>query len=323
MKLYYSHGRTAFKYGLKYLGLKKDDKILIPEYICDVVIDPLQDLKIKPILYKVEKNFKCNLESIEKNFNKSVKALLLVNYFGFEENKKKYFNFCKSKGIFLIEDSCHSLNIESKKSQKLSDFIFYSPKKIIPEIYSGGLLQINRNNNNIQNIKKKLDIFKVSYFDVINIFLENNFLFLKRFLKFLFIKKPTFHKFNSIKNKKLLKDLSIDNYSLRILNKIDLNKVKKLRLKNYNLWKKFFFKNDSITFINRSIEKNTIPWVIPIYTNNKKIREKLFNYGWKNGYGITSWPTLPLKAVNNDVKKRWNNLICINTDKAPKNNDNF
>ena len=153
MNFYFSHGRTAFKYGLKYLKLKKNDKILLPEYICDVLLDPLDQLKIKPIFYKINPDFSCNLNSIKMKFNKSVKALLMINYFGFEENKKKYYNFCKKNGIYLIEDSCHSLNTNFKKSQKLSDFIFYSPKKIIKEIYSGGILKLN-------NIKKDQDILE-------------------------------------------------------------------------------------------------------------------------------------------------------------------
>ena len=97
MNFYYSHGRTAFKMGLRYLKLKKNDKILMPNYICDVLLDPLNDLEIKPIFYKIKKDFTCDFKNIEKKFNNSVKALLLVNYFGFEERKQRYLSFCKKK----------------------------------------------------------------------------------------------------------------------------------------------------------------------------------------------------------------------------------
>ena len=325
MKFYYSHGRTAFKYGLKYLNLKKNDNILVPEYICDVVLEPLVSLKIKPIFYEVDKNFKCNLENIKKKFNTSVKAFLLVNYFGFEEDKKKYLNFCKSKNIYMIEDSCHSLSLKPKNTKKLSDFIFYSPKKIIPTMHSGGLLTINRNSNTNVIIKanKKLYHYKVNFFEIINSFLEKNLFLLKRYLKFLFLKKPTYDKFNSIKNKRLSKDFLIDRNSLNILNKTDLKKIYKLRMKNYNLWKKFCLKNDRVFLINRTIKKGTIPWLLPAYIENFKLKKKLFNFGWSNGYVITSWPTLPKNVINKKIKKKWNNLICFNTDRAPKDNVDF
>lgn len=325
MKFFYSHGRTAFKYGLKYLKLKKNDSILIPEYICDVVLEPLKYLKIKPIFYEIDKNFKCNLENIKKKFDTSTKALLIVNYFGFEEDKKKYLNFCKNKSIFLIEDSCHSLNIKLTDSTKISDFIFYSPKKILPEIYSGGILKINRNDNknSIMITNKKLGHYKIDFYQIINSFLERKFLSLKRYCKYFFFKKPTYDKFNSIKNIRLSKDLLIDQNSKEFLNKIDLKKVHRLRMKNYNLWKKFCLKNGSIFPINRQIKTDTIPWLLPAFIKNTKLRKKLFNFGWRNGYVITSWPTLPKNVINKKIKKKWNNLICFNTDRAPTDNVDF
>ena len=48
---YFSHARTAFKYGIKSLGMVKNDEILMPEYICDVLIHPLKQLGIKPVFF--------------------------------------------------------------------------------------------------------------------------------------------------------------------------------------------------------------------------------------------------------------------------------
>lgn len=322
MNLYYSHGRTAFKYGLKYLDLKKNDKILIPEYVCDILLDPLYDLKIKPVFYKITKDFTCNFKNIEKKWNKSVKALLLINYFGFEEDKKKYLNFCKKKKIFLIEDSCHSFNVNFKKKHNSSDFIFYSPKKIISELYSGGLLKIKKKNRNNFILKKKLNFFKISFYLLINTFLEKNFLFLKRLFKYFVFRMPTFDKINSIKNERVFNDLSMDKVSYDNLKKINLKKISKLRRRNYDLWKKFCIEKDFIIPINRKLDKNTIPWLMPAYTKNSIIRKKIFNYGWKKGYAITSWPKLPNQSINKQTRKIWNNLICFNTDRAPSKKEN-
>ena len=48
---YFSHARTAFKYGLKSLRILRNDEILIPEYICDVITHPLKQLGIKPVFF--------------------------------------------------------------------------------------------------------------------------------------------------------------------------------------------------------------------------------------------------------------------------------
>ena len=45
------------KYGLKFLKLKKNDKVLLPEYICDVVLDPINELGIIPYTIKLLKIF--------------------------------------------------------------------------------------------------------------------------------------------------------------------------------------------------------------------------------------------------------------------------
>ena len=53
-KFFFSHARTAFKYGLKNFNIIENDEILIPKYICESIIHPLETLKIKPIYYKVK-----------------------------------------------------------------------------------------------------------------------------------------------------------------------------------------------------------------------------------------------------------------------------
>ena len=322
MKFYYSHGRTAFKYGLIYLGLKKNDTIMMPEYFCDILIDPIKKLGIKTIFYNINSDFSIDWESVSKNFKKKIKAFFFINYFGFEENKIALKIFAKKKKIFLIEDDCHSLKFNNKNLRYISDLTFYSPKKIIKTAYSGGILRINKDTKIIFS-PKQLKKYPISLFEILNNFLENNCLKFKRLLKYFIFKKPDFEKLNEIKNYKTKNDYIIDDYSKKILCKNIDKKIKTDRLKNYIIWKKICSKNKLIIPIPRKLDKNTIPWVYPAYVKNNKLRKKLFLFGWKNGYSITSWPSLPKILINSRSKKRWSTLICFNTDHAPKNHDNI
>ena len=63
---YFSHGRTALKYGLLSLGLKPGDEILIPDYICDVVLHPLKSLGLKHQFYPVLDDLSPNWDELEK-----------------------------------------------------------------------------------------------------------------------------------------------------------------------------------------------------------------------------------------------------------------
>ena len=98
MNFFFSHGRTAFKYGLKSLNLKKNDSVMLPEYICDVLLDPLKDLGIKPIFYEINNDFTTNWQSLKKRYKKSVKALVIINYFGILEATKMYHFFQQTGG---------------------------------------------------------------------------------------------------------------------------------------------------------------------------------------------------------------------------------
>ena len=66
--LYFSQGRIALKNGLLMLGFKKNDQLLVPKFICNVVTDELDILGIKPVFYNIDKNF----EPIWKNIKKSL-----------------------------------------------------------------------------------------------------------------------------------------------------------------------------------------------------------------------------------------------------------
>ena len=247
MNYLFSHGRTAFKYGLIYLGLKKNDKIMLPEYICDILIDPLKDLGITPIFYEINEDFTTNWKSLKKNYEQAVKALVVINYFGFEEDKKKFKIFCKKKKLFLIEDDCHSLKINKRNIKDHSDITFYSIHKLIKRTYSGGVLKINNLKKNKIPSYIKLKKYNVNFKTFLNNFLENNFLQFKRFLKKKLFKMPSYSKLNSIKNIKLEGDFLIDDFSKLIFTK---KKFKKIKIGNL----KTVIKN---TKINQIVHGNT------------------------------------------------------------------
>ena len=318
MNFYYSHGRTAFKYGLISLGLKKNDQILMPEYLCDVLLDPLRDLGIKANFYEINSDFTTNWNCLNKKKNKKIKALLFINYFGFEENKIRFKNFCKKRKIYLIEDNCHSLKLNNKYEKSTSDFIFYATRKIVKNTYSGGILNINKKNNNNIFLQQKQKAYKINLFIKLNFIFENNFLIIKRFLKYILFKRPMFEKIGCIKNYRVVDDYLIDKYSKKILLKSNLQAIKSTRLKNLMLWKKICLRNKLIMPIKRKLKKNTIPWLYPVYVKDQILRKKIFLYGWKNGYSIISWPSLPKKLINRRNRKIWSKLVCFETDRAPR-----
>ena len=185
-------------------------------------------------------------------------------------------------------------------------------------------MKINNQKNVTPKLHLKLNKYKANTKIILNNFLENNFLVFKRFIKKKILKMPNYTKLNSMKNEKINEDLLIDDLSKKFFFKKKFNKIKKIRHRNYRIWKKLCKKNKSVEIIKRNLNKNNIPWVLPVYVKDFEIRKKIFNFGWQNGYSIISWPSLPNNLLNKRNKKIWNKLVCFNTDRAPNDkNINF
>ena len=80
--LCFSHARVALKWGLRELGLKSGDVVLVPEYNCDVVLQPLSQLDLRYRFYGVDEQFRPNLRSLQELSTVRARALLMVHYSG-------------------------------------------------------------------------------------------------------------------------------------------------------------------------------------------------------------------------------------------------
>ena len=110
---------------------EKGDGCLVPALCWSTSLWPVIQAGLKPVLVDVNKdNFCIDLNEIKKNYNKKIKAILLINVLGncpeMEENR----NFAKKKKLLLIEDNCESLGSKYKRKflgtfGDFSSFSFY------------------------------------------------------------------------------------------------------------------------------------------------------------------------------------------------------
>ena len=119
-------GRNCLEYIIKTSGIQK---IYIPAYTCNVIMEPIIKLKIKFEFYNIDEN-------LEPIFNKDLsvnEALLYTNYFGIKDKSvKKLARIYKKK---LIVDNSQSFF--SKPYNILGTF--YSPRKFFG-VPDGGYL---------------------------------------------------------------------------------------------------------------------------------------------------------------------------------------
>lgn len=313
-KFFFNNGRSALKAGLKILNLKHKNEVLVPEFICDSVIQSFKDLDIKPVFFKVKNNLNPDWKDVYKNYNQNTRAILMVHFFGFPNEIEKFCKFKKNKKIYLIEDYCHGYNGIYKDSflGNFGDISFSSIKKIVPTLKSGGVLKINlktlsskyKSFNNLQKLNNYNPVRQL----VLKLKMIKNFFF-KIFKYEIFRKK--YEDYNSIEHTKKTKFIMGDDLSFNIIKKFNFNKERKRRVNSYKKLEKIFKKKKVKPFF--KINKNIMPWYFVGKINLSKLdRKELFRWCWKNDYDCFSWPKFP-KETENKVqnKKNWNSIICV------------
>ncbi len=139
---YFSFGRHALVEGLIIAGVKKDDRVLLPGFICRDVLSAVNSIGALPSYYAVDKEFKIctSLDDLPH-----AKVILAVNYFGFAQNLSPFREYCNRTGAILIEDNAHGLFSQDEDGRFLGtrgDIGIFSFRKTIP-IPDGAALVIN------------------------------------------------------------------------------------------------------------------------------------------------------------------------------------
>lgn len=139
---YFSFGRHALAEGLIVAGVKKDDRVLLPGFICRDVLSAVNSIGAVAVYYDVGRDLRMStpLEDLP-----NAKAIIAVNYFGFPQDLVPFIEYCKSNSAVLIEDNAHGLFSCDKDSKLLGtrgDVSIFSLRKTIP-MPDGAALVVN------------------------------------------------------------------------------------------------------------------------------------------------------------------------------------
>lgn len=107
----FARGRYALLHALRSVGVDERHAVALPAYHCRTMIDPALRLGASPIFFAMRPDLAPDLERLADSVaraDRPVRALLLPHYFGFMQDIDPVLAFCRSLGIALIEDCCHS-----------------------------------------------------------------------------------------------------------------------------------------------------------------------------------------------------------------------
>ena len=148
------------------INSKKNIRVWVPDFFCNVSLAPLRARGVKLIFYNVTNELTPDLEWCRSRSDEMHPDIfILVHYFGQPVPANQVAKFCKDAGAWLIEDAAHVLRPIPGVGEN-GDFVLYSPHKhlAIPDgaillVRENGPSQLGRNSlalNELNNIRNKI-----------------------------------------------------------------------------------------------------------------------------------------------------------------------
>ena len=122
-------GRQGIKVILESLDLKEGDEVIIPSFICPVVIDAIQRAGGKPIFSEIKDGgFNLDIEAVKKLISPRTRAIILPHLFGIPANLEGFVKLAKERSLILIEDCAHALGAkyQGKLVGTFADFAIFT-----------------------------------------------------------------------------------------------------------------------------------------------------------------------------------------------------
>jgi dTDP-4-amino-4,6-dideoxygalactose transaminase len=100
----FARGRHALWEGVRALGLGPGDEILVPAYNCGSEIEALARAGLACSFYEAGETLAPDEGELESLLTPRSRALLLIHYYGFPQDARRWRRWCDDRGVLLLED---------------------------------------------------------------------------------------------------------------------------------------------------------------------------------------------------------------------------
>lgn len=299
--LLFSHARGALIHYLNSIKRNENKRqILMPDYICDDLVRAVKSAGFEVEYYNIAEDLSPDKNNLMEKTTDKILAIIVVHYFGFFNAIDGIVDYCRQKGIYVIEDCAHVLfdNLDSVNRIFGGDAAIFSLKKYFP-IPDGGLLLAK----NIEPDATSMERYKIKYAVLI-----------KYFLKYILsrtIISPVRkygaenyidESFEGIKRISSFSETILEDY-------IDIDFIKNKRRSNFSYYVDTLKKIDigsKVDIIYSDLKEFEAPYMFPIRL--KKDNRLLISQLRENGIPAISWPSLPAGIKNSSQHIAANNL---------------
>lgn len=138
-------GRNAIYHGVRLLGLRPGDRVLVPAYHCSALVEPILRHDAAVDFYRIGRACELDIADIRQRLTARTRGIVAVHYFGFPQPIAQLRALCDEHGLFLVEDCAHVLTGRAggRALGGFGDVSVFSWRKFLP-VHDGGHLVINR-----------------------------------------------------------------------------------------------------------------------------------------------------------------------------------
>lgn len=297
---FYEYARHGMVDGLKKLNVKK---ILIPDFICNVVTDELSRNSIDYIFYKIGLNFQANLLDVEDLLDsKDIDAFLHVSYFGIPFQISEQLEFCKKYNIKFILDNAHGFGGRylDRDLLEYGDMAFSSIRKIY-NLNTGAVARFNGESSLINEVE--MSTFSLP--------IVKKILLRSRLFRMFFVKKRTSKLLvSTMEDAKTENRLNANNFN-PVFSGIEIHKKKRNEI--FQMYLKHFKRLNDVQVIDSISGSDPCYLLFPVFFQSVELRDLALKNSFLIGFDSFTWPSLPLEIGQHDCFDR---LVCfpINPD---------
>ena len=305
-----STGRSALSFVIDTITKRNPANtkiVLIPSFTCHTVIEPFIFAGYKVEIFSIDINLCASGDDLLKIVKqKNVSVVLLHRYFGFETiiNLSYFINEVKKLGVIIIDDITQCLF--SKLQFINADYIVCSVRKWlgIPDggfaVCAEGVFLDKPINTDDALLKVKIEASLLKY----------NYLFHNIGSKRIYLSKFEYAE-ELLDNQK--EYFLIGDFSLKVLSRLDMDKLKTDRRMNYQHLLDGLRGLSSIELVFKDLPRTATPLYCPVRTKNRKF---LQSYLAKNDiYAPIIWPkSTCLLDISNETQSLYEELLCLPID---------
>lgn len=274
-------------------------KICVPDFFCDEAVSQIRQSDVIISFYPVNDA----LKSIPDFWNgicqkNKPDIVLLVHYFGIENEDNNIISYCKQNGVLLVEDAAHVLR-QSGGIGKIGGMTFYSPHKTLP-VMQGSVLVVNEKNYIFKNwdvylLERKLGII-VNEYEEQGINVRPNKWIVKKALQKVMPQSIACVSREQVATKCFDKEYPcLSEYSYVCMKNFSVSRLERIEFKRRENFRILsgILKNCYGINMSLQLKRSDVPFCVQIYVEDSSLRNLIYNKMNITGRFCYKWPLLP------------------------------